>query len=195
MNYKNAREYWMQNMANMNFETTTPNMPGEVVADDPVAEEVMIETSKPGTESEENAVTTPLFVPPSDSEKSELEHKDAEVVEDNELAHANGTKSPAVPPWGQKLPYPLSSQELFRLSLTVEAPDPARQQLGFLYEDQLKRECELLIPHPIPHFYTMGIWKALMLRRSNPNVFFCNAIDIVLTYYMNDITEENYYGL
>ena len=96
MNYKNAREYWMQNMANMNFEATTPNMPGEVVTDDPVAEEVMIETGKPGTESEENAVTTPLFVPPSDSEKSELEHKDAEVVEDNELAHANGTKSPGI---------------------------------------------------------------------------------------------------
>ena len=52
--------------------------------------------------------------------------------------------------WMPCLPSSLSAQTLFNLARTVEAPDPARQALGLGYENRLKRECELLIPQPIP---------------------------------------------
>lgn len=102
---------------------------------------------------------------------------------------ATGTSEPQV--WMPCLPSSLSAQTLFNLALTVEAPDPARWMLGFGYESQLKRECELLIPQPIPSYYRMGIWNALMIRRNNPGFFMCNAIDVVLTYYLNNYYPEN----
>ena len=93
--------------------------------------------------------------------------------------------------WMPCLPSSLSAQTLFNLALTVEAPDPARRTLGYFYESQLMRECAMLIPHPIPSYYRMGIWNALMIRRNNPGFFMCNSIDVVLTYYLNRIFPED----
>ena len=93
--------------------------------------------------------------------------------------------------WMPCLPSSLSAQTLFNLALTVEAPDPARMILGFGYENRLMRECAMLIPHPIPSYYRMGIWNALMIRRNNPGFFMCNAIDVVLTYYLNNYYPED----
>ena len=63
--------------------------------------------------------------------------------------------------------------------------------LGYFYESQLMRECAMLIPHPIPSYYRMGIRNALMIRRNNPGFFMCNSIDVVLTYYLNRIFPED----
>ena len=52
-------------------------------------------------------------------------------------------------------------------------------------------ECELLIPQPIPSYYRIGIGNALMFRRNNPGFFVCNAIDVVLTYYLNNYYPED----
>ena len=93
--------------------------------------------------------------------------------------------------WMPCLPSSLSAQTLFNLALTVEAPDPARMILGFGYENRLMRECAMLIPHPIPSYYRMGIWNALMIRRNNPGFFVCNAIDVVLTNYLNNYYPED----
>ena len=87
-----------------------------------------------------------------------------------------------------KRPMRLSAERLFNLALTIETNDPARVFLGFFYEARLQRECRLLIPHPIPHYYTAGIQNALMVRRNNPSIFICNAIDVVLTFYLNNST-------
>lgn len=113
----------------------------------------------------------------------------AEIVEEESPAavKAAGYPGPLSPLWRPFLPYPLTAQILFDLALTVVTVDPARMVLGFYYEAQLKRECELLIPHPIPSFFSRGIWTALMLHRNNPDFFVCNAIDIVLTAYLNEI--------
>ena len=91
-------------------------------------------------------------------------------------------------PWPQ---YPVTAQGVFNLALTVVHFDPARQRLGFFYEAQLKLECYLLIPYPIPSFYPQGIKNALRLRRSNPTVFVCQAIDSVLMYYLKSLNTEN----
>ena len=91
-------------------------------------------------------------------------------------------------PWPQ---YPVTAQGVFNLALTVVPFDPARQRLGFFYEAQLKLECYLLIPYPIPSFYPQGIKNALRLRRSNPAVFVCQAIDSVLMYYLKSLNTEN----
>ena len=93
--------------------------------------------------------------------------------------------------WMPCLPSSLSAQTLFNLALNVEPFDLARQTLGFYYEQRLRYECNLLIPHPIPSYYRRGIWKALMIRRSNPGFFICNAIDVVLTYYFNHFYPED----
>ena len=102
---------------------------------------------------------------------------------------ATGTSTPQ--DWMPCRPSSLSAETLFDLALTVEKPDPARQMLGFFYETQLKRECELLIPHPIPSYYRRGMWNALMIRRNNPGFFMCNAIDVVLTFFFNNIYPED----
>jgi len=93
--------------------------------------------------------------------------------------------------WMPWLQYPVTAQGVFELALTVEPVDPARQQLGFFYEPQLKRECNMLIPRPIPSFFPRGIKKALRLRRSHPTIFVCQSIDIVLVYYLNNLGTEN----
>ena len=104
-------------------------------------------------------------------------------------AQATGTSTTQV--WMPCLPSSLSAQTLFNLALTVEAPDPARRMLGYLYESQLMRECAMLIPHPIPSYYRMGISNALMIHRNNPGFFMCNSIDVVLTYYFNNYYPED----
>lgn len=128
---------------------------------------------------DETGITTPIPV-------------NAEVVEDAQPVAIKATGY--YPPhfWRPWLPYPVTAQGIFDLALTVVSFDPARLQLGFFYEPQLKRECEMLVPHPIPSFFPWGIMNALMLRRSNPGVFVCYAIDIVLTHYLKELNEENY---
>ena len=107
---------------------------------------------------------------------------------------ATGISAPRPLIWRPWLPYPVTARGVFDLALTLGRIDPARQQLGFFYEAQLKRECEMLVPHSIPSFYPQGILKALMLRRSNPGFFVCYAIDVVLTHYLNERNMEENYG-
>jgi len=147
----------------MKFELKTSNLNGM--------------TNMPDAESD-------LFEPFESSAETDTEKVDTPVA-----TQATGTSTTQV--WIPCLPSSLSAQTLFDLALTVEAPDPARQVLGFFYEPRLKRECELLIPHPIPSYYLIGIRNALMIRRSNSGFFICNSIDVVLTYYLNYIFPED----
>lgn len=132
-----------------------------------------------------------LFKKTAETEIVDAEPENAEIVENTTPVanQATGTSEPQV--WMPCLPSSLSAQTLFNLALTVEAPDPARWMLGFGYESQLMRECAILLPHPIPSYYRVGIWKALMFRRNNPSFFVCNAIDVVLTYYLNNYYPED----
>ena len=118
----------------------------------------------------------------------------AEVMEEEDspaAVKAAGYPAPLSPIGMPCLPSSLSAQTLFNLALTVEAPDPARRKLGYFYESQLMRECAMLIPHPIPSYYLIGIRNALMIRRRNPVFFICYAIDVVLTYYSNHFSPED----
>ena len=142
------------------------------------------------TENEE----TPMVHIPVPSAEGGTGKVEPVVIKIPEYAHpvankATGTSTTQV--WMPCRPASLSAQTLFNLALTVETPDPARRMLGLLYEPTLKRECELLIPHPIPSYYRMGIRNALMFRRNNPGIFKCHAIDVVLTYYFNNIYPED----
>ena len=147
----------------MKFELKTSNLNGM--------------TNMPDAESD-------LFEPFESSAETDTEKVDTPVA-----PQATGTSASQV--WMPCLPSSLSAQTLFNLALTVEAPDPARRMLGYLYESQLMRECAMLIPHPIPSYYRMGIWNALMIRRNNPCFFICNSIDVVLTYYFNNYYPED----
>ena len=132
-----------------------------------------------------------LFKETAETETVEAEPKNAEVVENTTPVAPQATGTSTTQVWMPCLPSSLSAQTLFNLALTVEAPDPARRMLGYLYESQLMRECAMLIPHPIPSYYRMGIWTALMIRRNNPGFFICNSIDVVLTYYFNNYYPED----
>ena len=147
----------------MKFELKTSNLNGM--------------TNMPDAESD-------LFEPFESSAETDTEKEDTPVA-----TQATGTSTTQV--WMPCLPSSLSAQTLFNLARTVEAPDPARQALGLGYENRLKRECELLIPQPIPSYYRIGIGNALMFRRNNPGFFMCNAIDVVLTYYLNNYYPED----
>jgi hypothetical protein len=152
--------------------------PAEVSDEDTGTEEAMIETE-------------PMETEPVKAEINENATPAAMTVAGHFPMQFPSMMPSAPQVWMPCLPSSLSAQTLFNLALTVEAPDPARQALGFFYEQELKRECEMLIPHPIPSYYRAGIWKALMLRRSNPGYFVCNAIDVVLTYYLNNYYPED----
>ena len=132
-----------------------------------------------------------LFKENAETETVEAEPKNAEVVENTTPVANKATGTSTTQVWMPCLPSSLSAQTLFNLALTVEAPDPARRMLGYLYESQLMRECAMLIPHPIPSYYRMGIWTALMIRRNHPGFFMCNSIDVVLTYYFNNYYPED----
>ena len=152
-------------------------------------------------EESENAMSMPESA--DETEPMETEPEKAGIVEN--APHAAMTSAgvppmqlpPMMPPasqpqnWMPWPQYPVTAQGVFNLALTVVPFDPARQRLGFFYEAQLKLECYLLIPYPIPSFYPQGIKNALRLRRSNPTVFVCQAIDVVLTYYLNYLNTEN----
>ena len=131
------------------------------------------------------------FESPAKTAFVETEPMNAEVVENTTPVANKATGTSTTQVWMPCLPSSLSAQTLFNRALTVEAPDPARRMLGYLYESQLMRECAMLIPHPIPSYYRMGIWTALMIRRNNPGIFKCHAIDVVLTYYFNNIYPED----
>ena len=132
-----------------------------------------------------------LFKETAETETVEAEPKNAEVVENTTPVANKATGTSTTQVWMPCLPSSLSAQTLFNLARTVEVPDPARRMLGYLYESQLMRECAMLIPHPIPSYYRMGIWTALMIRRNNPGFFICNSIDVVLTYYFNNYYPED----
>ena len=147
----------------MKFELKTSNLNGM--------------TNMPDAESD-------LFEPFESSAETDTEKVDTPVA-----TQATGTSTTQV--WIPCLPSSLSAQTLFNLALTVETPDPARRMLGYFYEAQLMRECAMLIPHPIPSYYLIGIRNALLIRRNNPGFFMCNAIDVVLTYFLNYIFPED----
>ncbi|MBO7088663.1 MAG: hypothetical protein J6W70_02055, partial [Lentisphaeria bacterium] len=117
------------------------------------------------------------FESPAKTAFVETEPMNAEVVENTTTVAAQATGTSATQGWIPCLPSSLSAQTLFKLALTVETPDPARMILGFGYENRLMRECAMLIPHPIPSYYLIGIRNALLIRRNNPGFFMCNAID------------------
>ena len=144
-------------------------------------------TNMPDAESE---LLEP-FESPAKTAFVETEPMNAEVVENTTPVAAQATRTSATQGWIPCLPSSLSAQTLFNLALTVETPDPARRMLGYFYEAQLMRECAMLIPHPIPSYYLIGIRNALLIRRNNPGFFMCNAIDVVLTYYLNYIFPED----
>ena len=147
------------------------------------------------SELEKSNLNDMMNMPDAESELLEPFESPADVETDTMKAEtpvanqATGSSEHQV--WMPCLPSSLSAQTLFNLALTVEAPDPARRMLGYLYESQLMRECAMLIPHPIPSYYRMGIWTALMIRRNNPGFFICNSIDVVLTYYFNNYYPED----
>ena len=142
------------------------------------------------TENEETPVVR-IPVPSAEEGTGKVEPVVIKVPEYAPPVALSATGPSAPQFWMPCRPPSLSAETLFDLALTVEAPDPARQMLGFFYETQLKRECKLLIPHPIPIYYRQGIWKALMIRRSNPDFFMCSAIDIVLTFLCNHFYPED----
>ena len=72
----------------------------------------------------------------------------------------------------------LTAKTLFRQALMVSAGDPARQWFGFYYEQQLQRECEAMLEYPIEKDDPAGLEYAMTIRRYNPGVFQCAAIDI-----------------
>jgi len=147
------------------------------------------------SELEKSNLNDMMNMPDAESELLEPFESPADVETDTMKAEtpvaSQATGSSEHQVWMPCLPSSLSAQTLFNLALTVEAPDPARQILGLGYERRLKYECEVLIPHPIPSYYRMGIGKALMFRRNNPGFFMCNAIDVVLTYYLNNYYPED----
>lgn len=160
-----------------------------------------LEDAESPLEESENAMSMPESA--DETETMETKPEKAEIVENAPPAAmtAAGLPPPQLPPrmppasqpqnWMPWPQYPITAQGVFDLALTVVPFDPARQRLGFFYEAQLKRECNLLIPHPIPSFYPQGIKNALRLRRSNPAVFVCQAVDRVLMYYLKNLNTEN----
>lgn len=163
-------------------------IPADVVEDDAELEEDLFDWGEE-MPSTENEFLIPVPVSPAGTGNEDAAPAKADVVEEESPAavKAAGYPGPLPPIWRPFLPYPLTAQILFDLALTVVTVDPARMVLGFYYEAKLKRECELLIPHPIPSFFSEGIRTALKFRRKNPVFFVCNAIDIVLTAYLNEI--------
>ena len=174
-----------------------------VADDDTETEETMIEMDDSDLATEETETTMSTTESVTETENVKMDSLNAEIVENAPLATkmvAGEPPSSLVPmrlaalqpqnwmPWPQ---YPVTAQGVFNLALTVVPFDPARQRLGFFYEAQLKLECYLLIPYPIPSFYPQGIKNALRLRRSNPTVFVCQAIDSVLMYYLKSLNTEN----
>lgn len=164
-------------------------IPADVVEDDAELEEDLFDWGEEMPSSEkEFLIPVPVSTTGAGNEDA-APAKKAEVIEEESHAavKAAGYPGPLPPIWRPFLPYPLTAQILFDLALTVVTVDPARLTLGFYYKAQLKRECELLIPHPIPSFFSEGIRTAREFRRNNPAFFVCNAIDIVLTAYLNEI--------
>ena len=174
-----------------------------VADDDTETEETMIEMDDSDLATEETETTMSITESVTETENVKMDSLNAEIVEN--APHAAMTSAgvppmqlpPMMPPasqpqnWMPWPQYPVTAQGVFNLALTVVPFDPARQALGFFYEQELKLECCLLIPHPIPSFFPQGIKNALRLRRSNPTVFVCQAIDVVLTYYLNYLNTEN----
>lgn len=168
----------------------------DIVNDDTKPEEdlISIDDSESEPEEWENGTSMPVFT--AETGTIGMIPMKAEAVENVTPVAIQATGIPAPRPliWRPWLPYPVTARGVFDLALTLGRIDPARQQLGFFYEAQLKRECEMLVPHSIPSFYPQGILKALMLRRSNPGFFVCYAIDVVLTHYLNERNMEENYG-
>ena len=175
----------------------------DVADDDNETEATMIEMDDSDLATDESETAMSMPEPADETEPMETEAVNAEIVENAPLATtlvAGEPPSPLIPmrlsaiqpqnwmPWPQ---YPITAQGVFDLALTVVPVDPARLTLKFFYEAQLKRECNLLIPHPIPSFYPQGIRDALIHRRNNPAVFVCQAIDVVLMYYLKNLSTEN----
>lgn len=120
---------------------------------------------------------------------TDAEPVNAEVVDDEkpEPIKALDIPAPHYLPlfWRPYLQYPLTDKTLSEIARTAPF-DPARWILGFSYDARLKLESGILIPYPIPSYYPMGILKALEFRRSNPLVFVCWAIDVVLSLYLKN---------
>ena len=160
-------------------------------ADGAVNDDIEAEEDLIVDQPEECKTGTTVPVPVAETGIKEMVSVKAEVVENAPPVAIRATEGHAPHFWMPWLPYPITARGVFDLALTVGFVDPARQQLRLFYEAQLKYECEKLIPHPIPSFYPQGIMKALKLRRSNPKVFVCYAIDVVLTHYLKELNGGN----
>ena len=176
-----------QNKAEL-FELGLSENPADVVEDDSELKEDLFDWGEE-IPSSGNEFMIPAPVTPAGAGNEGTVPVKAEVIEDEDnptTVNATGYLGPLPPIWRPVLDYPLTAQILFNLALTVVMVDPALLTLGFAYKARLKRECEILIPHPIPSFFSRGFQTALRVRRKNP-FFVCEAIDVVLTAYLNDI--------
>lgn len=130
------------------------------------------------------------------SENKEMIPVKAEVVDDETPEPIKALEDPAPrPPMTFCCPFysfPVTSMKVYELARIIKSGDPAYMSLGFYYDGQLKRECEMLIPYAIPSYYPQGIIEALKMRRKNPGFFLCQAIDVILTRYLNELSMEYY---
>ena len=111
----------------------------------------------------------------------EFESVDAEIEDESEDGDDAGEASST----HHRSSGLLTAKTLFKLALKVSAGDPARQAFGFYYEEQLRRECAAMLEFPIERNDRAGLEYAIAIRRYNPGVFLCAAIDTVLYTYWN----------
>lgn len=87
---------------------------------------------------------------------------------------------PKAEPSQENFSFPLTAEKLFRMALNV--PDPAHGTLGYYYEAELRRECRILVPHPLYRQDRAGIMAAYQLWENNRRCFL-KAIDEILSGY------------
>jgi hypothetical protein len=118
----------------------------------------------------------------------------AEVVDEDETNVSSMADGSPAPIWSPHLTNWLTAKTLFNSAMTISAFDPARMRRGFDYSVKLKRECDQLIPHPISKNNQREIVFALLTYRNNPGFFECQAIDIILTFFLNNTQRRNNNG-
>ena len=132
------------------------------------------------------STSVPSSSDPIPSEAEPVEALDAEIVdEDEENSSTTDESSPASVRRSKRSPS-LTASDLYRRALGFSLADPARGQLGLYYEAQLKFECNLTILHPISRHDASEIQEALQFHR----YWRCQAVDLALKAYLNDLNEE-----
>ena len=110
-----------------------------------------------------------------DAESTESKSVDAEIVDE---ADDNKYGNAAFP--NQQTTTSPMAKKLFRLARQVSVYDPARQWMGFRYEDCLRRECEITLEILMWRYDRAGLEYVIEVRQRNRGFFQCLAIDSVL---------------